>query len=135
MLAGVQIQHKVNEGPLHEGPGALEESEAGPGDLGGPLEVQDAQGLPQVPVGLGLKREPGRLPPGLHHGVVLLGGAHRHAVVGEVGEVEEEVPHPGVMLLGFSLPALEALVYFFDLVNKYLGLLVQSSLFFVPHFL
>ena len=132
MLAGVQVQHEVDQRPLHERPGAFEEGEAGPGDLGGALEIQDPQVLADVPMGLGFEGKAGRLAPGLDHGVVVGGGAHGDAGVRQVGQGKEEFPHPGIVLGRFRLPFLDPLIDLLDLVHQWLGLAVQAGLFLFP---
>ena len=61
-----------------------------------------------IPVGLRGKVEAGGFPPGLHHRVVVAGGPQGHGLVGQVGQIEQENPHPGVIIIyriikGFQL--------------------------------
>ena len=94
------IQHEGDEGALQAGTGAAEHVEAALGQLHATLEVDDIQGRPQIPVGLGLKAlggEVARGAPAAHLGVVVLvladggGGvaqvrhAHQQGVQGVVG--------------------------------------------------
>ena len=67
--------------------------EAGAGDLGGALEVEDAERRPQVPVRLGLEVEATRLAPGPLDAVRGLVRTHRHRRVGEVGDDQLEGRH------------------------------------------
>ncbi len=71
-----------------------------PRDLGGPFEVQDAQGLAEFPVGFRVEREAGGLTPGLDYRVVIRGRAEGNRGVGEIGHGQEKIPHPGVVLRG-----------------------------------
>ena len=133
MLPGVQVQHKVDEGALQPRPGPLQEGEAGPGDLGGPLKIQDAQVLPDIPVGLGGKVKAGGLPPGVHHRVVVAGRAQGHGLVGQVGQMEEELPHPGVLGLGLGLQIFALVIDSGDPVSQRLGLIPLAGLHQGPH--
>ncbi len=63
VLAGVHVEHEVDERALQFGPQVPVEREAGAGDFGGALQVEDAQILAQVPVRLGFEIELGRLRP------------------------------------------------------------------------
>ena len=104
----MQVQHKVDEGPLQQRPGPAQQGEAGPGDLGGPFEIQDAQVLADIPVGFGGKVEPGGLSPGFNHRVVVAAGTYGHGFVGDIGQIEQEITHPGVIIIyriikGFKL--------------------------------
>ena len=53
VLAGVEVEHEVGEGALEAGSLAVVDDEAGAGDLGGALEVEDAEALAELPVGEG----------------------------------------------------------------------------------
>ena len=99
VFAGVEVQHKVDQGPLQQGACPFKQGEAGPGDLGGPLKVQDAQGLADVPVGFGFKVKLRGLAPGMVHRVIVRGRAQGDGRVGQVGDIQEEVPDPGFLLL------------------------------------
>src|SRR5258707_8094017 len=57
VAAGMDVQHEVDERPLEQGAGAEVDGEAGAGELGAALEVEDAELGPQVPVGLGREIE------------------------------------------------------------------------------
>ena len=114
-LAGVDVEHEVDEGPFHAGRRAQVYCESRTGDLGGPLEIKDAQVLAEIPVGQRRKIENPRLPHSadLHvFGRIL---AHRHRVVGQVGDVEERQADLVVVDLELVLDGL-------DLVAQPLGL-------------
>ena len=51
VLAGVQVEHEGDEGPLQPGAQPLEDVEAGAGELDAALEIDDAQVFAQLPVG------------------------------------------------------------------------------------
>ena len=82
----MEVEHEVDQRPLEPGTGAEVDGEAGAGDLGAALEVEDAEGRAEVPVGLGLEVEVARLadPPLDPVGGLVL--ALRHGVVGKIGE-------------------------------------------------
>jgi len=86
VLAGVQRQHEVDQRAFQLGAGAEQHGEAGAGDLGGALEVDDAELRAQIPVRLRLEVERPRLAPRPHDDVV--GGAppDRHRRVGQIGQ-------------------------------------------------
>ena len=86
VLAGVEVEHEVDQRPLEQGPGPEVDREAGAGELGAAFEIQDAERRPEVPVGLGWKVEGAR---GAHRALAAVGGlvlAHRDAVVRQVGQ-------------------------------------------------
>ena len=91
VLAGVEVEHEVGEGALEAGAGAELQDEAGAGDLGGALEVEDAERFADLPVRLGREVEGGDRAPGLLDDVVVLGDAGGYGVVGKVGEGLEEL--------------------------------------------
>ena len=43
VLLGMQIQHEVDQGPFKPGSKTGQQREAGPGDLGSPLKIEDAE--------------------------------------------------------------------------------------------
>ena len=53
VLAGVEVEHEVGEGALEACSRAEVDDEAGAGDFGGAVEVEDVEGLAELPVGLG----------------------------------------------------------------------------------
>ena len=106
VLARVHVQHEIDEGALQPGPCAEVEREAGAGDLGGALEIQDAEARADVPVGLRLEVEARRLAPGLDHGVVRAVPADRYRGVRQVGDAHQQAVQP---LLGLPERALELL--------------------------
>ena len=64
VVFGMEIQHKVNKGPLESCPRALKQCKPPPCDGASPREVQDTQAVPQFPVGeqlelRGMDRSPG----------------------------------------------------------------------------
>ena len=111
VLAGVEVEHEVGEGSLEAGAGAELQDEAGAGDLGGALEVEDAEGFADLPVGLGGEVEGGDGAPGLLDDVVELGGAGGDGVMGKVGEGLEELAKFEV---GFGGAGFELLGLFFE---------------------
>src|SRR6185295_14319768 len=52
-----EVQHEIDKGALKQGAGAEVDGEAGAGELGTALEVEDAERRAEVPVGLGLEVE------------------------------------------------------------------------------
>ena len=81
----------------------------------------------------GLEIKNGLFTPGFHHRVVIAGGADRDALVRQVGEVHEEIPHPGVELIRHGFQDFDLLVDFLHLLDERLGLVVEPSLFLFPH--
>src|SRR5439155_7134079 len=74
---------------LQAGPRADVESEAGAGDLRGPLEVEDAETRADLPVRQWLEIERRGLPPAAHLDVVVAAPSLRDAVVRDVGDGQE----------------------------------------------
>ena len=90
---GVLIQHEGDEGALQAGTGAAEHVEAALGQLHAALEVDDIQGRPQIPVGLGLKAlggEVARGAPAAHLRVVVLVLADGGRGVAQVRHAHEQ---------------------------------------------
>ena len=108
MFAGVQVEHELREGAFEAGAGADVDDEAGAGDLGGALEVEDAERLAELPVGLGREGEGAGLAPGFDQQIVLLRGARRDVVGGEVGEGFEDGAEFGVEFGGGGFEGLGA---------------------------
>ena len=96
VLAGVQVEHEVDQRPLEPRPEAPVDGKAGAGELGAALEVEDAQLRSEIPVCLGLEVEGRRLP---HQPLHPVGGfvlAQRHAVVRQVGQLQLDLGQLGV---------------------------------------
>jgi hypothetical protein len=90
VLAGVEVEHEVGEGALEAGALAVVDDEAGAGDFGGALEVEDAEALADLPVGECGEGEGGRRAPDFFDGVVVLGGADGDGGLGQVGDGLED---------------------------------------------
>src|SRR5678816_3371578 len=53
MLCRVKIEHVIDQSPLKECAGPGQDCESCPCDLGGPVEVENAEGFTDLPVALG----------------------------------------------------------------------------------
>ena len=84
MLAGVEVEHEVGDGALEAGALAVVDDEAGAGDLGGALEVEDAEALADFAVGEGGKVEGGGRAPGFFDAIGMLVRADGDYVLGKV---------------------------------------------------
>ena len=102
VLAGVEVEHEVGKCAFEAGAGAKVDDEAGAGDFGGALEVENAEGLAEFPVGLGGKGEGAGFAPGFNELILVLGGAWGDVVGGEVGEGFEEGAEFGIGFGGSS---------------------------------
>ena len=91
VLAGVHVEHEVDERALELRAHAPIEGKARAGDLGRALEIQDAQLRAQVPVRLGLEIEAGRLAHAPHLDVRVRVPAHRHGFVRHVGDAGQNL--------------------------------------------
>ena len=91
---------KFIEGALEAGAVIPIEGEAGAGDFGGALEVEDAELLAELPVGLGREVEGGRRAPALHLDVGGFVAADGDGVVRKVGDGGQDVVERGVGGLG-----------------------------------
>src|SRR5690606_28829456 len=80
-----------DEGTLQPRPRAPEYGEPRPRDAGAPGQIEDAETLPELPVGAGREGEHGRLPPGLDHPVRFL-APFRHLLEGDVRGGQEQLP-------------------------------------------
>ena len=104
----MQVEHEVDEGAAEAGARPGEHGEARAGNLAGPLEVQDAQRRPDVPVRARLEVERGRLAVAAHLGVVGVGGPDGDARVREVREREGQPVALGLHLRELGLVLLDA---------------------------
>src|SRR3954463_6918467 len=91
MLARVEVEHEVGEGALKACTGTEVEDEAGAGDLGGAIKVQDVQGFTELPVGPGGEVEGGLNAPGFFFAVGVLVATHGDRVLGQIGDGLEDV--------------------------------------------
>ncbi len=91
-LARVEVEHEADEGPLQPGARAHGDGEARARNLGRPLEIQDAQALADVPVGLGVEIEIWRRPPATDFPVVFGAAADGNGFVRDVRDIEQGLP-------------------------------------------
>ncbi len=124
----MQVQHPGDKSPLEPGPHPLEHVEASTRKLHPPLKVNDVQGRAQVPVGQRLKVELFGLTPGAHHHVFALVAAHRHALVGHVGHLEQGVVQLLFHLAHLVVQPLDALAHFPHLLDEGLASVVVFHL-------
>ena len=90
MLAGVELQHEVNERARQSGTRAHQDREPRTSQLDTAFEVYDPERGSQIPVRRGLELEDGRLAPPAHLEVVRLACAHRHALVRQIGQLHQD---------------------------------------------
>jgi hypothetical protein len=105
----VEVQHEADEGPLQPGALVHVDGEARARDLGRPLEVQDAQALADVPVGLGVEIEVRRRPPAPDFPIVFGAASDGNGFMRDVRDIEQGLPD-------LLFDGLEALVEAGDLV-------------------
>ena len=86
----MEVEHEGAERAFETGERALEDDEAGAGDLAGGFEIHQAEGLAQFEVLLWLEVEGGRFADGAHQLVVVLVGADGHLVERYVGQAGEK---------------------------------------------
>ncbi len=96
MFAGMEVEHEVGEGAFEAGAGAEMHDEAGAGNFGGALEVEDAQGFADLPMGFRGEGKVRDFAPGHFTDVVVLGAADGDAVLGQVGQGFEQGTEPEV---------------------------------------
>jgi hypothetical protein len=92
VLAGVQVEHEVDERARQPRALAHQHGEPRAGDLRAALEVEDAQLGPEVPVRLRLEVERGGIAHAPHFAVVVGAPADRHARMRDVGNEQQQVP-------------------------------------------
>ncbi|MNL08200.1 hypothetical protein D3C87_1289080 [compost metagenome] len=104
VVAGVKVEHEADERPLELSTGAAHHHEARTRQLGGPLEVEHAQGLTDFPVGLGLVRELRGRSPAANLDVLVLGEPFGNRRVHQVGDLVHQGLTLGLVLghLGFE---------------------------------
>ncbi len=119
---GVDIEHEINKSPFQSGAGPPVQRESGPGHAGGPFEIQDAEGFPQIPVGLGFEIEHRRLAPGFHHGVGPFVRADGDGFVGHIGNEQEDVPEAIFNGSQFRFQILDALGHRLHAVDDLRGI-------------
>ena len=118
VLARVDVEHEVDQRAFQLRAQAPVEGEARAGDLGGALEIEDAEFGAEIPVRLGLEIELRGLAPAAHFDVVGFGAAHRHGFVRDVGNAGEQF--------------LELLVHGFHLLVERGDLLGDGADFLLP---
>ena len=91
MPVDVPVEHPLDEGALELGPGAGERVETRPRDALPPLEVEDAEGLADLPVGTRLEVEHGEVGVVAEHDVAALVLAVRDVLRGGVGQPCEDL--------------------------------------------
>ncbi len=112
VLRRVQVEHPGDQRPLQPRARAFEHVEARAAELDPPLEVDDVQRSPQVPMRQRLEVERSQRPFLAHHHVLALVPTHRHAGMRQVGDAQHGVPevdlHPAQLLIqaGDLLPDL-----------------------------
>jgi hypothetical protein len=106
MLVRMEIHHEPDERPLEPCAGGPHHSEAGPGELARPLEVEDPEPGSEVPMSRGLEAGGLGLAPDVHDRVVVRGCAARRRLVRQIRH-----PHkpPFELALDRRLPLLELL--------------------------
>ncbi len=90
MLVGVQVQHEVDQRALELRAGPHQDRESRAGDLGGALEINDAELGTEIPVRFRLEVEAAGIAPGAHDLVVGRALPHRHAAVRDVRQRLEQ---------------------------------------------
>ena len=117
MLARVQVEHEVHqrafelgsEIPIHRKPRACQ--------LRSALQIENAQFLAQLPMRLGREIKMWRSSPASHFDVVGFAAADGHAVVGKVGNADENVAQPRVGFFRDFLGFGDFLAQIFGLVD------------------
>jgi hypothetical protein len=86
VLAGVDVKHEVGEGAFEACSLAEVDDEAGARDLCGAVEVEDAEGFAQLPVGFWGEVELWLFAPDFLFAVAVFVLADGNAVLGKVGQ-------------------------------------------------
>ncbi len=94
---------KLSEGALEQGTLAEVDGEAGAGDFGGAVEVEDAECLADLPVGAGGEGEGGGCAPGADDDVVVLGGTYGDGGLRHVGQRLHELAEAVLRSIGVAL--------------------------------
>jgi hypothetical protein len=103
MLPRVQVEHEVGQRPLQPGAGVPVHRKARSRELGGALQVEDAQLLSHFPVRLGNESKMRRLPPAAYFPVGLLIMPCGHGCVRQVGDRVEDGAHGRILRFGLGL--------------------------------
>ncbi len=89
MLAGMGIQHELDQGPMQAGSRPLHDHEPGAGDGDGGFKIQQTQGFPKIHVVFGFKSEFLRIAPAAHLFIIILRLSRRDCFVGYVRDPPE----------------------------------------------
>ena len=96
VFAGVRVEHEIDQRALQLRAHAPVERETGAGNLGGALEIEDAQFGAEVPVRFGLEIELRRIAHAAHFQIVVGILAHRHGIVRHVGNSGQQFLEFGI---------------------------------------
>ena len=130
VLARVRVEHEARQRAFELCAQAQIDGEAPPGDLGGSLQVQDAEFRSQVPVRLGLEIELARRAPAVDFDVGLRARTHRHRLVSQVRNTGQRLPELVVELRHLFIESRDAVAQFAHLLLEFGGvdaLLAQLS--------
>ena len=106
MLACVQVEHEVGKSTLKARSLAEVDDEARTRDLGGTVEVEDAESFADLPVGFSREVELRLLAPGFLHAIAVLVLAYRNRVVGQVRQRLQDLAQTFVSRYGGSFQRL-----------------------------
>ena len=96
------VEHELDQGPVQAGEIAVHDIEAGAGNFTRGFKVHLPQGLSQGNVVPDLKIELGWLSPARNFLVVVLAGAFRHLVSGDIGHGQQQLFQLRLNLLCFA---------------------------------
>ena len=91
VLAGVQVEHELNQRPLQLGAPIRVEDEAAAREFGGAREIHQPQALAQLDVRLGFESEHRLLAVDADNGIILRAFADRHGLVGQVRQPQHQL--------------------------------------------
>ncbi len=108
VVVSVQVEHEVYQCPFQACTGPPQQGKTGSGKLYGPLEIEHAELLANLPVGLGLELELTGFTPGTQLAIIVFAGAKGTIFVRQIGQSQQQPLQLGLDALEFLVELLDA---------------------------
>ncbi|MCY1542589.1 hypothetical protein D9M68_783450 [compost metagenome] len=115
MLAGMQVDHELRQGPMQTGNGPTQQREARTGQPGGGFEIQPAVFFTQADVILNREIEAFRCAPAAHLDIGLFIVPHRYRLMRQVGNVQQQVVQLDLDGIQFALALIQLAAHAIDI--------------------
>ena len=126
LLLSVKIHHEVDAGTLKAGTEALVEGEAGTGNFGGTLSIEDVQLSTDIPVVLRLEIKLTRLAPALTLRVVVFIDTDGNILSRHIGDAEKDFTKVAFYLLQFLIESGNLVAYGSHICYQLIGILAVA---------